>query len=118
MNILMGLILFLFAFIKLSAPIPAQTVGRVQEAIDDCAILGARLYQPRSTAALSYFKNAEVFHMGMYGLFFGLPFKSHITLGLEYRTASGINTKDSALYYRFEFKSLLRITSKCCYNIN
>ena len=99
-----------FVIIKLSAPIPAQTVGKVEEAIDDCASLGARLYQPRSTEALSYFKNTEVYHMG-FGIFIPAPLKSHIALGKQYRTSSGTNTEDSALYYRFEFKSLIRVTS-------
>ena len=89
----------MFNIFKFSAPIPAQTVGTVKEAIDDCSNLGARLYQPRSLEALSYFRNTEPAHMTE-GLFPYAKSKSHIALGLEYRTSEGNNTEDSILYYR------------------
>ena len=88
---------------QLSAPIPAETFGSVQEAKYSCEYQGARLFQPRSSESIEYFRTSEKFHMEDNGLFPYAGTQGHIVIGLTYERKLPEAQMDSPkLYYTYK----------------
>lgn len=75
-----------------------------------CYSQGARLFQPRSTESIDYFRNSEKFHTETNGLFkyASSEDKGHIAIGLTYKEPAVPNT--SPFFYRYGKRDYLTIT--------
>ena len=83
-----------------STPVASETVTNFTAAEAKCTQWGARLFQPRSTQAITYFTQAETNHMteDMFRFSPSAP-SSHLAIGLYYLQQPGDSQPN--LYYRF-----------------
>ncbi len=92
-----------------TTPLVQETVTSFDDAEAKCAQWGARLFQPRSSQALSYFSIAEVNHMKEELFRFNQPAStsSIIAIGLWYQQMAG--DSQPHLYYRLNITPFQRM---------